>query len=237
MPGPTGGAPVSPRVLLIDDSETERAVVADRLGKSGYDVVLAGDGRDGLRRLYETRPDIVLLDVVMPELDGWKTLELIREVADVPVIMLTARNTEIERVRGLRGGADDYLGKPFAPAELLARIEAVLRRRPEQTTVRELWDDGLIRIDFASHEVTVRDEPVSLTPLEFRLLAALTENAGQVLSQDQLLELVWADPHGASPQQVKLYVGYVRKKIEADPAKPELIETVRGFGYRYRKRR
>jgi DNA-binding response OmpR family regulator len=226
------------RVLLIEDSVAERAIVCDRLRRDGYDVIEAGDGREGLRRLYESHPDIVLLDVVMPELDGWKTLDQIRQVTNVPVIMLTARNTDIERVRGLRTGADDYLGKPYSPAELVARIEAVLRRGGgEQGKPREVWDDGTVRIDFGSTEVTVHDEAVSLTPLEFRLLAVLTEYAGQVLSSDQLLELVWGDPIAASTGQVKSYVGYLRRKIERDPAAPELVETVRGFGYRYRRRR
>ena len=226
---------MSRQILLIDDSESERAIVADRLKRSGYDVVSAPDGRAGLRALYETRPDLILLDVVMPGIDGWKTLELIREVSEVPVIMLTALDAEIDRVRGLRGGADDYVGKPFGQAELAARIDAVLRRAGEKPTVREFYDDGRILIDFAARSVTVRGEHVSLTPLEFRLLAALTQNAGLVLSREQLLELVWGYAHDAGGGQVKLYIGYLRKKIESDPAAPELIQTVRGFGYRYSK--
>jgi DNA-binding response OmpR family regulator len=222
-------------VLLIDDSETVRSTVTDRLERSGYHVACAGDGREGLRRLYDTHPDVVLLDVVMPELDGWKTLELIRDVSDVPVIMLTSRDTEVERVRGLRGGADDYVGKPFSPAELTARIEALLRRSGDKEPARERFDDGTVSIDFAAREITVRGEPVSLTPLEFRLLAVLTEHAGQVLSRAQLIDLVWGPNYSSSGDPVKIYIGYVRRKIERDPAKPELIETVRGFGYRYRK--
>jgi DNA-binding response OmpR family regulator len=224
------------RVLLIEDSESERALIGDRLERGGYVVATAGDGREGLRRLYEVRPDIVLLDVIMPGLDGWKTLEMIRQVTDVPVIMLTGQNSEIDRVRGLRGGADDFVGKPYAPAELIARIEAILRRTQGDPDVKEIWDDGVVRIDFQAGEVTVHDRPVSLTPLEFRLLAALTEHAGQVLSRGQLLELVWGDADAVTSDQVKVYVGYVRRKIETDPAEPELIETVRGFGYRYKKR-
>jgi len=219
------------RVLLIEDSESERAMVVDRLRRHGHEVSIAGDGRDGLRQLYDLKPDIVLLDVVMPGLDGWKTLELIRQVTTVPVIMLTGLNTEIERVRGLRGGADDYLGKPYSPAELLARIEAVLRRSPESNHHREVIDDGVVRIDFAAAEVTVNGEQVELTPREFRMLTALAEHPGQVLSRDQLLELVWGDPGSVTPDQVKLYVGYLRRKLGL----PDQIETVRGFGYRYRK--
>ena len=226
---------MSQRILVIDDSETERALLTSRLESSGYVVSVAPDGRAGLRALYELRPDLILLDVVMPGIDGWKTLELIREISDVPVIMLTGLDSEIERVRGLRGGADDYVGKPFGAAELTARIEAVLRRMGEKSTVREVFEDGVVFIDFEAHEVRVHGEAVTLTPLEFRLLAALTENSGLVLSRDRLLELVWGMAYGGAGDQVKLYVRYLRAKIERDPTHPELIETVRGYGYRYRK--
>jgi DNA-binding response OmpR family regulator len=220
-------------VLVIDDSETVRATVGERLERGGYRVASAANGREGLRRLYEIKPDVVLLDVVMPELDGWKTLELIRDVSDVPVIMLTSRDSELERVRGLRGGADDYVGKPFSPAELSARIEAVLRRSGETVEAKEVYDDGTVCIDFAARAVTVRGERVSLTPLEFRLLSALTEHAGQVLSRQQLIDLVWGRAYESSGDPVKIYIGYLRKKIEEEPASPKLVETVRGFGYRY----
>jgi DNA-binding response OmpR family regulator len=222
-------------VLLIDDSETVRATLAERLERGGYRVATAADGREGLRRLYETRPDVVLLDVIMPDLDGWKTLELIRDVSSVPVIMLTTKDTELDRVRGLRGGADDYVGKPFSASELTARIEALLRRSGEPEPVKERFDDGTVSIDFESRDVLVRGEKVSLTPLEFRLLAVLTGHAGQVLSRHQLIDLVWGQNYSSSGDPVKIYIGYLRKKIEEDPAKPELVETVRGFGYRYRK--
>jgi DNA-binding response OmpR family regulator len=224
---------MSKTVLVIDDSETVRATVSDRLERGGYTVASAGNGREGLRRLYEIKPDVVLLDVVMPELDGWKTLELIRDVSDVPVIMLTSRDSELERVRGLRGGADDYMGKPFSPAELSARIEAVLRRSGEKVEAKELYDDGTVSIDFAARAVSVRGEAVALTPLEFRLLAALTEHTGQVLSRQQLIDLVWGRAYVSSGDPLMIYIGYLRKKIEEDPAKPALVETVRGFGYRY----
>jgi DNA-binding response OmpR family regulator len=220
-------------VLVIDDSETVRATVSDRLERGGYSVASAGDGREGLRRLYEIKPDVVLLDVVMPELDGWKTLELIRDVSDVPVIMLTSRDSELERVRGLRAGADDYMGKPFSPAELSARIEAVLRRSGEKTEAKEVYDDGTVSIDFAARSVVVRGDGVSLTPLEFRLLSVLTEHTGQVLSRQQLIDLVWGRSYESSGDPVKIYIGYLRKKIEENPATPKLVETVRGFGYRY----
>jgi two-component system KDP operon response regulator KdpE len=222
---------VSVRVLLIDDSETERAYATERLERAGYTVWTAGDGNEALRRLYDVRPDVVLLDLVMPERDGWETLELIRQVSDVPVIMVTSSDTELERVRGLKAGADDYVGKPYGAPELLARIEAVLRRTRTKPTVREMWDDGVVRIDYGASRVTVRGAEVSLTPLEFKLLGTLVDHAGQVLSRDQLLELVWGNAGSRGGDEVKLYVGYLRRKIGA-----ELIETLRGFGYRYVKR-
>lgn len=224
---------MSARVLLIEDSETERVVTLQRLERAGYDVASAADGTEGLRKLYDARPDVVLLDVVMPGRDGWKTLELIREVSEVPVIMLTGADSSVERVRGLRGGADDYVVKPYDVAELLARIEAVLRRtRDTPAAAKEVFDDGVVRIDYRGSEVTVDGAAVQLTPLEFRLLTTLVEHAGQVLSREQLLELVWGDAHTRSTDQVKLYVGYLRRKLG-----DSLIETVRGFGYRYVKRK
>lgn len=222
------------RILLIDDSETERAVVTSRLEQHGFVVSTAVDGAEGMRKLYDLKPGLVVLDVVMPGMDGWQVLQRIREVSDVPVIMLTGRDTELERVRGLRGGADDYIGKPFSASELVARVEAVLRRTQADAAIKDVYDDGEIAIDFTSREVKVRGELVSLTPLEFRLLTTLTEHVGQVLSRDQLLEHVWGDAFARGGDEVKLYVRYLRLKIERDPAEPKLIETVRGFGYRYR---
>lgn len=217
-------------ILVVDDSATERAAVEKRLQGAGYTVVTAADGRECLRRLYETHPDLVLLDIVMPELDGWETLELIRQVSDVPVIMVTGLDTEVERIRGLRAGADDYVGKPFSAGELVARVEAVLRRAGGHADVREVYDDGIVSIDYAASEVRVRGETVALTPLEYRLLAAFVQHPGHVLSRGQLMELVWGDNYGAG-DQVKIYVGFLRRKLGV----PELIETARGFGYRYRR--
>ncbi|HVT20771.1 MAG TPA: response regulator transcription factor [Mycobacteriales bacterium] len=222
-------------MLLVEDSETERAFITQRLLAAGYEVLGAANGREAMRTLFRSRPDIVVLDVVMPELDGWRTLEQIRDASEVPVIMLTQRNTEIERIRGLRHGADDYVGKPYSPAELMARIDAVLRRTGTGSEVREVWDDGEVRIDFDSHTVTVRGTHVELTPLEFRLLVVLTENAGRVLTHDRLLDLVWGSPGAVIKDQVKLYVAYLRRKVEADPSAPRLIVNVRGVGYRYRR--
>src|SRR5881628_1241843 len=161
------------RVLVIDDDADIRGLVTELLGRAGHQVEGAADGRVGLRAFHKSQPDLVVLDVSMPELDGWATLERIRDLSDVPVLMLTARSDELERVRGLKAGADDYVTKPFGRQELLARVEALLRRSAgPRTPARETYADDLIAIDYSAREVTVAGEPVALTPLELRLLTA-----------------------------------------------------------------
>jgi DNA-binding response OmpR family regulator len=223
------------RVLVIDDDADIRGLVAELLGRAGHSVEEAEDGRSGLRALHKTPPDLVVLDVSMPELDGWQTLERIRDVSAVPVLMLTARGEELERVRGLKAGADDYVVKPFGSQELVARVEALLRRAPAPgpAVLQERYDDDRLSIDFARRAVTFDGAEVSLTPLEFKLLAAFVRHPRLVLSRDQLLELVWGDAHGVSGDQVKLYVGYLRRKLAPEDPTVVPIETVRGFGYRY----
>jgi DNA-binding response OmpR family regulator len=221
-------------ILVVDDDADVRALIAEFLTRAGYAVATASDGRAGLRALYASPPDLVVLDVTMPEMDGWTTLERIRDVSDVPVLMLTARAAELEKVRGLRGGADDYVTKPVGRPEFLARVEALLRRRRDARPAEDTYADALVTINFAERAVTVAGRDVAVTPTEFKLLAALVRHPNQVLSRDQLLELVWGNTHGASGDQVKLYVGYLRRKLAGAGAKPGPIETVRGFGYRYR---
>jgi len=223
------------RVLVIDDDEDIRRLVAELLGRAGFSVEQAEDGRAGLRALHNSHPDVVVLDVSMPGLDGWETLDRIRDLSEVPVLMLTARGEELERVRGLKGGADDYVVKPFGRQELVARIQALLRRRGSGTLEQqERYADDRVTIDFAQRAVTFDGADVSLTPLEFKLLATFVRHPRQVLSRDQLLELVWGDSYGVAPDQVKLYVGYLRRKLAPDDVAGVPIETVRGFGYRYR---
>jgi DNA-binding response OmpR family regulator len=223
------------RVLVVDDDGDIRLLLRELLERAGYEVDEAADGRTALRRLFEAAPALVILDVSMPEMDGYQTLERIRDLSDVPVIMLTARTQELEKVRGLSAGADDYVAKPFGRQELLARVQALLRRSGGKSEVQEAYGDGFVQIDYAQRRVTVQDRDVQLTPLEFKLLAAFVQNPNQVLSRDQLLDLVWGDPYGVSGDQVKLYVGYLRKKLVPDAPDTAPIETVRGFGYRYRK--
>ena len=222
------------RVLVIDDDSDIRGLVRELLERAGYEVVEGSNGREGLRTLYSVSPDLVLLDVSMPELDGWQTLERIRDVSDVPVVMLTARAAELEKVRGLKAGADDYVTKPFGRQELLARVEAHLRRGAGRDEMPGTYADGLVAIDFAQRAVTVSGRPVALTPLEFKLLSTFVRNPNQVLSHDQLLELVWGDSLTGSRARTKLYVGYLRQKLADAGAEESPIETVRGFGYRYR---
>ena len=221
------------RILVVDDDPDIRALVRRLCERGGHEVAEAPDGKQGLRALYASQPDLVVLDVRMPELDGWQTLERIRDLSDVPVLMLTAREGELEKVRGLKGGADDYVTKPFGRQELMARIDALLRRRGgERAAMPETYEDAFVTIDFGRRSVRVQEGEVSLTPLEFRLLSTFVAHPNQVLSGDQLLEQVWRDTAGVSPAQVKLYVGYLRRKLGTGAP----IETVRGFGYRYRRR-
>jgi DNA-binding response OmpR family regulator len=223
-------------LLVIDDDADIRGLLRELLERAGYEVAEGANGRDGLRALYASSPDLVLLDVSMPELDGWQTLERIRDVSDVPVVMLTARAAELEKVRGLKAGADDYVTKPFGRQELLARVEAHLRRVGERTEQPGTYADGLLAIDFAQREVTVNGTLVMLTPLEFKLLSTFVRNPNQVLSHEQLLELVWGDALSGSRARTKLYVGYLRQKLATADDGESPIETVRGFGYRYRPR-
>jgi DNA-binding response OmpR family regulator len=227
-----------PRVLVVDDDDDIRGLVVELLERAGLDVSQADDGRAGLRAFHQSPPDLVVLDVSMPGLDGWETLERIRDLSDVPVMMLTARGAELERVRGLQAGADDYMVKPFGRQELVARVQALLRRaRASGEERQERYVDERLTIDFAQRAVTYDGRDVALTPLEFRLLSAFVRHPRQVLSREQLLELVWGDTYGVSGDQVKLYVGYLRRKL--DPEQPDSvpIETVRGFGYRYQPTR
>jgi DNA-binding response OmpR family regulator len=222
------------RILVVDDDADIRLLLRELLERASFDVDEAESGRAALRSLHSSPPALVLLDVSMPDLDGYQTLERIRDLSEVPVIMLTAHARELEKVRGLTAGADDYVAKPFGRQELLARVQALLRRSGGSSSVHEAYADDFLAIDYAERRVTVQGRDVRLTPLEFRLLATFVQNRNQVLSRDQLLKLVWGDPYGVSGDQVKLYVGYLRRKLVPDAPGDTPIETMRGFGYRYR---
>ena len=228
-----------PLVLVADDDPDIRSLVALRLERSGYDVVAAGDGEQALATALERAPDLALIDVMMPKLDGYEVTERLRQqeaTRHLPVILLTARVQESDIARGVEAGADDYVTKPFGRQELLARVEAHLRRAGERAEQPGTYADGLLTIDFAQREVTVNGSQVTLTPLEFKLLSTFVRNPNQVLSHEQLLELVWGDALTGSRARTKLYVGYLRQKLSAADDGESPIETVRGFGYRYRPR-
>jgi DNA-binding response OmpR family regulator len=221
-----------PQLLVVDDDEDIRALLRLLLERAGYDVDDQADGRAALRAFHKGNHDLVLLDVTMPDLDGWELLERIRDLSDVPVLMLTARDSESDRVRGLRGGADDYVTKPFDREELVARVEALLRRAPRDDSPAS-YTDAFLQVDFVQRTVSAEGQQVPLTRLEYNVLEAFVQHSNQVLSQEQLLELAWDDPDAVSRDQVKLYVGYLRRKLgKHDGESP--IETVRGFGYRFR---
>jgi len=225
---------VSERVLVIEDDADIALGVRTVLDRSGFEVTIAAEGPEGLRVFHSERPDIVILDIGLPKMDGWTVLERIRELSGVPVLMLTSRAQEADKVRGLRGGADDYLTKPFGTAEFVARVQALLRRQRAPDELPEVFDDGHVRVNFVTHGVRVNGVPVELTPTEFRLLAALVRHAGQVLSPVKLLELAWSDPLGIGPDRVKYSVMRLRRKLGAQAGGDSAIEAVRGFGYRYR---
>ncbi len=225
-------AGTKPQLLVVDDDEDIRALLRLLLERAGYVVDDQADGRAALRAFHKGNHDLVLLDVTMPDLDGWELLERIRDLSDVPVLMLTARDSESDRVRGLRGGADDYVTKPFDREELVARVEALLRRAPRDDSPAS-YTDSYLQVDFVQRTVSVEGQQVPLTRLEYNVLEAFVQHSNHVLSQEQLLELAWDDPDAVSRDQVKLYVGYLRRKLGTrDGESP--IETVRGFGYRFR---
>ncbi|MGQ9908833.1 MAG: response regulator transcription factor [Candidatus Flexifilum sp.] len=224
------------RILVVDDEQRMISFIRMNLELEGHQVIEAHNGLEALEAVRTKLPDIVLLDVMMPELDGFETLRMLREFSSIPVIMLTAKGDENDRVYGLELGADDYIAKPFGPRELIARIKAVLRRAempsaaPEQAILRI---DDRLSVDFNRREVIVAGERIKLRPTEYRLLYHLIENAGWTVPHDQLLAKVWGYEYRDEAHYVRLYVNYLREKIEEDPANPRYILTERGVGYRF----
>jgi DNA-binding response OmpR family regulator len=220
-------------VLVVEDADDVRELVHSVLENAGFGVAEAADGHAALRQFHRLRPDVVVLDVGLPELDGWAVLERIRIMSETPLLMLTALGTERDKIRGLDGGADDYLVKPFGTRELVSRVRALTRRPREHSQPADTFDDGPLHIDFVGHRVEVGGEPVRLTRIEFNLLSVFTMHKGQVLSPDQLIAQAWLDPSGLAPGKVKFAVLRLRKTMgwhkDLGP-----LETVPGFGYRYR---
>jgi two-component system KDP operon response regulator KdpE len=224
---------MSELVLVVDDDETLLSLLAEHLTKADYRVVTAASGVAGLRAFYEHHPDLVILDVMMPRMDGWTVCERIREFSDVPILMLTAKGEERDRLRGFRLGVDDYVVKPFSFPELVARAGAILMRsrRPAAEPQPPSIVRGDLAIDLAARRVTLAGRPVHLTPTEFRLLAVLAEQPGRPLSAETLLARVWGGQIADEVENVKHYIYYLRQKLEADAEHPQRILTERGFGY------
>jgi two-component system KDP operon response regulator KdpE len=223
------------RILVVDDEERMVRFIRLNLEHDGFQVVEAFNGTQALNKVRSALPDLILLDVMLPDIDGFEVLRIIREISSVPVIMLTAKGEEDDRVRGLELGADDYITKPFSPRELVSRVRAVLRRVEMVSSPSHgpIEIDERLKIDFDKHEVWVNGELVQLRPTEYRLLYHLVQNAGWVLSHDQLLTKVWGYEYRDEPHYVRLYINYLRNKIEEDPADPKYILTERGIGYRF----
>jgi two-component system KDP operon response regulator KdpE len=223
------------RILIVDDELELRFLVREVFLRAGAEVFLAADGYEGLRMVAEVRPHLVLLDVMMPDMDGWETGQRMRQLSDVPIIFLSAAGRESDILRGFDCGAVDYVVKPFSPRELLARARVALRqgdvgaRREEQTS----YDDGYLAIALSPYSVQVQGQPVSLTTTEARLLAFLFQNADRVVTYSEILEHVWGREYRDSPEYVHVYVCHLRRKLEPDPSQAKYIVTEHGTGYRF----
>lgn len=232
------------RILVVDDEASIRRILETRLKMVGYDVVTAEDGEEAVEVYNKTAPDLVILDVMMPKMDGYGVTREIRRTSDVPIIILTALGDVSERITGLELGADDYVIKPFSPKELEARVKAVLRRTtskevaaPTGKTAKNVITTGQIKIDTARRQVYRKNERIRLTGMEFSLLELLVNNSGQAYSRNEILQHVWAYPpdHRIDTRVVDVHISRLRSKLEADPANPELILTARGIGYMFQR--
>ena len=223
------------KILVVDDEERMLRFIRLNLEHDGFHVIEAIKGREALDKMRTGMPDLILLDVMLPDLDGFEVLKMVREISNIPIIMLTAKGEEDDRVKGLELGADDYVTKPFSPRELVSRVKAVLRRVESETGDEEdvIEVDERLKIDFNRREIWVEDSLVKLRPTEYRLLYHLVQNAGWVLTYDQILSRVWGYEYRDEPHYVRLYINYLRQKLEKDPANPKYILTERGVGYRF----
>ncbi len=223
------------KILVVDDEKRMVRFIQLNLEQDGFQVLTAYNGAEALEQVRTQLPDLILLDIMMPDISGFEVLKRIREVNSVPVIMLTAKGEEDDRIQGLELGADDYITKPFSPREMVSRIRAVLRRTRsfKEDQVDLIKVDDRLTIDFSRREVWVEGKIVDLRPTEYRLLYHLVKNAGWVNTHEQLLSKVWGFEYQDEPHYVRLYVNYLRKKLEKDPSNPQYILTERGVGYRF----
>lgn len=227
------------KILIVDDNLDLLSGLQDSLEHKGYHVIIAGDGKEALRLFYAERPDLLILDILMPKMDGWQVCQRVREMSDVPIIMLTARDEKEDIVKGLNLGADDYLVKPFDVVELLARVHAALRRArigaiaPQKIS----YSDDYVSIDLDARRVTIDGELVRLTPTEYKLLALLVENQGQTLSFGQILECVWGAEYVTEVDYVRTYIWHLRRKLEPNPKRPRYLLSELDVGYRFETQR
>jgi DNA-binding response OmpR family regulator len=220
-------------ILVVDDEPHVLKLVKANLESSGYKVLTASDGIEAVNLVEQELPDLVVLDLMLPKMDGYAACRRIREFSTVPVIMLTARSAQVDLVHGFEVGADDYLTKPFSVTELLMRVQAVLRRSrwPEEILTRQQFQAGPIGIDFAQHRVTTGGEAVKLTPTEYRLLSYLATNANRVVTHRELLRAVWGPEYGEETEYLRVYMRYLRQKLEPEPSNPKYLLTQPGAGY------
>ena len=229
----------APRILLVDDEQSVQTLLTYPLRKEGYEVIAASTGREALARFQEGQFDLVVLDVMLPELDGYDVCKQLRARSSVPIIMLTAKAEEFDKVLGLELGADDYITKPFSMREFRSRVKAVLRRAElarNGDSAEAPLVHGELSVDFAKRQVELRGEPLRLTYVEFEILAALARSPGRVFSRSMLLERLWGDSSFRDPRTIDVHIRHLREKLERDPANPALIFTVRGVGYHFRDR-
>jgi DNA-binding response OmpR family regulator len=231
-----GIMPDQDRILLIEDDEETGLLVAECLEEAGYQVICAADGVSGLKAFYQNQPDLVIIDAMVPEKDGWQVCQHIRAVSNIPLVFLSARAGEQDKIRALNLGADDYITKPFAPPELVARVWAAIRRYrvPAPDAENADYDDGVLMLEPSRYIARVRGKQVDLSATEFKVLAYFVQNAGTVLTPEQILEHLWGERY-ESFDSIKKYVSNLRKKIEDDPTRPDLIQTIRGVCYRYQR--
>jgi DNA-binding response OmpR family regulator len=224
-----------PTILLVEDETTLAETLRYNLEREGYSVMIAADGVQGLEQARREQPDLIVLDIMLPRLDGFSVCRIIRQESDVPIMMLTARQDEVDRIAGLELGADDYISKPFSLGEFLARVRAIMRRseRQPRAGAREVLEAGALRVDTSSRRAWREGGELTLPQKEFDLLACLIRNRGIALSRDLLLERVWGLDFIGDSRTVDVHIRWLREKIEPDPAKPRYIQTVRGVGYRF----
>jgi two-component system KDP operon response regulator KdpE len=222
-----------PKILLVDDDSTLLKFLAEFLSEQSYQVITAGNGPEALRLAYHEQPNLAVLDVMMPSMDGWELCTRLHEMTDLPIILLTGKTSEADKLRGFRMGVDDYITKPFSFAELAARIQAVLNRAHLHSPAEvNSIPCGDLTIDLAKHEVRLAGKSLELTPTEYHLLEVLARSQGKAVAESDLTREVWGSLHSEETNAVRRYIWLLRQKIEKDPANPRMIVTVRGFGYR-----